>query len=145
MVNIHPLKDAVVVLKKRMNALELIHAAWALSELSADLVVVLASKCTPCNDGKPCGGREFGCPIDPLDFATDIEIPDDLRELAGIDPGEPLHVELLDDGEITIMPNRGGPCLWDVPAPMMRKLISAGICPGSLDALLKTEEIIFSE
>lgn len=139
------LKSAVTVLKKQMTALELVRAAWSLIELSTELCTVLTERCGQCNDGELCGGEQLGCPYDPLDFATSIEIPDDLRELAGIEKDAPLHVELLEDGEITILPNRDGPGLWDVPAPMMQMLLKSGVCAGYLEFLLKSGEIIYGD
>lgn len=139
----HMLKDAAVVLKKQMNASELIRAAWSLRQLSAELFAALAARCLACNDGELCGGAATGCPFDPLDFAADIDVPAELRELAGIEEGVPLHVELLEDGEITIAPNRDGPCLWDVPAPMMQALLAAGVCPASLESLLKSGDAVY--
>ena len=139
------LKNAVVVLKKQMNALELVRAAWSLLNLSIELTEALVDECGQCNNGELCGTQQLGCPFDPLDFATPIEIPDDLRELAGIEKGVPLHVELLEDGEITILPNRDGPGLWDVPAPMMQLLLKSGVCAGYLESLLKSGEIIYGD
>lgn len=39
----HTLNDAVVVLKKRMNAAEVIRAAWSLQKLSAELCAHVAA------------------------------------------------------------------------------------------------------
>ena len=140
----HTLKDAVVVLKKRMNASELVRAAWSLQQLSAKLCTHLAMLCCPCDGCEECGGDGKTChAYDALDFAVNFDIPDELRERAGIPEGAPLHVELLDDGEITISANRDGPGLWDIPAPMMQGFLAAGICPAGLEDMLETGETVY--
>lgn len=139
----HTLKDAVVVLKKQMTASEVVRAAWALQQLSAELCVHLAEQCCPCDGCADCGGLVRCCPYSPLNFAVDIELPDELRELAGIEKDAPLHVELLDDGEISICANHEGPGLWDVPAPMMQGLLAAGLCPAGLEDALEQEDVIY--
>ena len=139
----HTLQDAVVVLKKQMSAPELVRAAWSLQQLSAELCTHLASLCCPHECCEDCSEDGESCPYDPMDFAMNFEIPDELRERAGIPEGAPLHVELLEDGEITIAPNRDGPCLWDVPAPMMQAMLAAGICPAGLEALLKSGDTVY--
>lgn len=74
----------------------------------------------------------------------DVELPSELREKAGIPEGAPLHVE-FEDGEVIISTNHDGPGLWDVPAPIMKGFLAAGLCPAGLDDLLKTGEIIYGE
>ena len=139
----HTLQDAVVVLKKQMNALELVRAAWSLQQLSAELCSHLAMLCVPHECCEDCSEDGESCPYDPMDFTVDFEIPDELRERAGIPEGAPLHVELLDDGEITISMNHDGPGLWDIPAPMMQGFFAAGICPASLEELMESGEIVY--
>ena len=139
----HTLSDAVVVLKKRMNASELIRAAWALKQLSAELCTHLAMQCRDGECGE-CADPEKGCPYSALDFTHDIDLPDELLEMAGIPKGAPLHLE-LEDGEVIISSNHDGPSLWDVPAPLMKGFLAAGICPGELDEKLKTGEMVYGE
>ena len=142
-VRYHTLKGAVVILKKRMNAAELIRAAWALQQLSAELCAHLAAQCFPCDGCAECGGDGERCiAYDPADFAADVDLPDELREKAGIPKDMPLHVE-LENGKIVVSANRDGPGLWDVPAPMMQGFLAAGICPAGLEELLKTGEIVY--
>ncbi len=140
------LQNAVAVLKKRMTALELIRAAWSLQQLSAELCTHLAMLCCHCDGCKDCGGDGEHCPAySPMSFAADVLMPDELRELAGIPEAAPLHIELLDDGEIVIGVNHEGPGLWDVPAPMMQGFLAAGICPAGLEEMLETGEIVYGE
>ncbi len=139
----HTLTNAVVVLKKRMNALELIRAVWSLQQLAAELCTHLAMLCCPCEGCEDCCDDEGRCPYDAMDFAVNFEIPDELLEKAGIPEGAPLHVELLDDGEITISVNHDSPGLWDVPAPMMQGFLAAGVCPSALEDVLEAGEVIY--
>lgn len=140
----HTLQDAVVVLKKQMSALELIRAAWSLQRLCAELCTHLALLCDPCGACAECDKEDGNaCSYSPLDFALDFDIPDELREQAGIPENAPVHVELLEDGEFTVGVNHGDPCLWDVPAPLMKGLLGAGICPAVLEELLKTGALIY--
>ena len=139
----HTLIGAVVVLRKRMTAAQLIRAAWSLQQLSAELCAHLAGQCCPGDCGE-CADAEQGCPYSALDFTHDIDLPDELLEMAGIPKGAPLHLE-LEDGEVIISSNRDGPGLWDVPAPMMEGFLAAGICPGELEEKLKTGEIVYGE
>ena len=139
----YTLKDTVAVLKKQMTALELIRAAWSLQQLAAELCTHLAMLCFPCEGCEDCCDEDGRCPYDALDFAVNFEVPDELLEKAGIPEDAPLHVELLDDGEITISMNHDSPGLWDVPAPMMQGFLAAGVCPSALEDVLEAGEIIY--
>lgn len=137
------LHDAIAVLKKRMNALELIRAAWSLQQLAAELCTRLALQCCPLESCEHCAGEDGVCPYGPLDYAIELELPEELQERAGIPEDAPLHVELLDEGEITISVNHDGPGLWDVPAPMMRGLLGAGVCPSVLEDLMAEGDDVY--
>jgi len=138
----YTMPDAVVVLKKNMNALEMIRAAWSLHELCAKLCSHLALCCCS-EDCEACSEGGEICPYDALDFALELDIPDELRERAGIPAGVPVHAEFLDDGEFTISVNHDGPGLWDVPAPFMKGFLAAGVCPAALEKLLKGGEVVY--
>ena len=139
----HTLSGAVVVLKKQMTAAQLIRAAWSLKQLSAELCTELAMLCR-AGDCSECADEVKGCPYNALDFTHEIDLPDELLEMAGIPSGAPLHLE-LEDGEVIISSNHDGPGLWDVPAPLMKGFLAAGICPGELDEKLKTGEIVYGK
>ena len=55
-VELHASEDALVVLKQRMTAMELLRAAKSLQKLATDLHVHLAGVCGPC------GGCNGDCP-----------------------------------------------------------------------------------
>ena len=136
--------DCVVVLKKRMNASELVRAAWALHELSVNLITHLAGECGAC-DGK-CGSCDGECPYSKADFSVDIQIPEEFREIADIPDDAVLHAEFPEGGGILFCESMGDPPgLWDIPAPVMESLLSAGVCPASLEMLLKSGEAVYGE
>ena len=84
----------MVVLKKQMTTMELIQAMDALHRLATELTVHLARVCGTCDD---C---EDGCPFDDLEDGM-LELPDYLREEAGIPAGAKLCV-YVDDEEKTV-------------------------------------------
>ena len=137
----HTISGAVVVLKKRMNASELIRAAWSLKQLASELLTELAMQCRD-GDCAECADPDKGCPYNALDFTHDIDLPDELLEMAGIPKNAPLHLE-LEYGEVVISANHDGPGLWDIPAPLMQGFLAAGICPGELEEKLKSGEIVY--
>ena len=140
----HAINDCVVVLKKCMNASELVRAAWALRILSANLIAHLAGECGAC-DGK-CGSCDGECPYSKADFSVDIKIPEEFREIGGIPDDAVLHAEFPEKGGVLLCESTGDPPeLWDVPAPMMEGLLAAGVCPASLEMLLKSGEAVYGE
>lgn len=138
----HTLQDAVVVLKKQMTAMELIHAISSLGQLAAQLWGSLTARCRSCDN---CGGceEERDCPYDSFDFAADIRIPDEFLERAGIASDAPLHVERAGDGSITVSAGGNGSELWNVPAELMQCFLDSGICPGTLEDLLEEGGVIY--
>ena len=55
---VHALKNAVLLLRREMTALEVIHAAAALEKMAAELLSVVANACGTCS------GCENGCPFE---------------------------------------------------------------------------------
>ena len=76
------LQDALVLLKRRMSARELIRAAWSLQQLSAELCTHLALHCCPC-DGCADDG-ENGRSCCPYCGTDGICLPQDGSELREI-------------------------------------------------------------
>lgn len=138
-VEIHALDSAVVVLKKQMTAMELIQAMDALHRLDTELTVHLARVCGVCDD---C---EDGCPFDDLEEGV-LELPDYLREEAGIPAGAKLCA-YVDDEENTVTIAEAGydHDLRDVPPYLLEMLGEAGICLGVLEEHLMTEKILYGE
>lgn len=138
-VEIHTLDSAVVVLKKQMTTMELIQAMDALHRLATELTVHLARVCGTCDD---C---EDGCPFDDLEDGM-LELPDYLREEAGIPAGAKLCV-YVDDEEKTVTIAEAGydHDLRDVPPYLLEMLGEAGICLGELGEQLMVGNLIYGE
>ena len=136
---IHALDSAVVVLKKQMTAMELIHAMDALHQLATELTVHLARVCGACDE---C---EDDCPLDDLEDGM-LELPDYLREEAGIPAGAKLCV-YVDDEENTVTIAEAGydHDLRDVPPYLLEMLVDAGICLGELEERLMVGDLIYGE
>lgn len=136
-VEIHTLDSAVVILKEQMTAMELIQAMDALHRLATELTVHLARICGTCDD---C---EDGCPFDDLEDGM-LELPDYLREEAGIPAGAKLCV-YVDDEENTVTISEAGydHDLRDVPPYLLEMLAAAGICLGELEERLMAEDLVY--
>lgn len=139
----YALANAVVVMKKRMTASELIKAAWALHRLSTELCVQLTRQCTKC-EGQ-CGSCDGDCPYSVEDFSLDMEVPEEIREIAGIADDAILHAEFPEEGGILIRENDGEPCLWDIPTPLMEGFLASGVCPASLEELMRSGEVVYGD
>lgn len=136
---IHALDSAVVVLKKQMTAMELIHAMDALHQLATELTVHLARVCGTCDE---C---EDGCPLDDLEDGM-LELPDYLREEAGI-PTEAKLCAQVDDEENTVTISMAGydHDLRDVPPYLLEMLAEAGICLGELEEHLIEDDWVYGD
>ena len=129
MVELHALTDTVVILKKRMTAMEMVNAIDALQRLTVDLFAELAEI---CGDGK--------CPA--LDrIAT--EVPEEVRQGAGI----PSEVKLQSwpgetEGTVMVAQAEYRFDLTDVPEWVRSTLEALGVCMGNLEELLMAEEAV---
>lgn len=137
-VELHALKDTVVVLKAQMTAMELVHAMDGLHQLSTDLAAQLAKMCGIC-DG--CGVD--GCPYEDGE-GYDISLPDYLKEEAGI-PKDAKLCAVVDeeDGTVTIQEAGYDHDLRDVPPYLLALFQASGFCVGELEERLITEEIVY--
>ena len=111
----------------------------ALHRLATELTVHLARVCGTCDD---C---EDGCPFDDLEDGM-LELPDYLREEAGIPAGAKLCV-YVDDEEKTVTIAEAGydHDLRDVPPYLLEMLGEAGICLGELEEQLMVGNLIYGE
>ena len=136
-IEIRPLENVVVLVKEKMNASELISAVCQLERFRGELDDQLMRRCEPCT------GCDCECPFGTVDFAVDIALPQELRELAEMAPHDPVHVESFGDGSITFSTSRDEPGLWDVPPAIMREYLAKGVCPASLEKLMNTGETVY--
>ena len=135
MVELHALTDAVVILKKRRTAMEMVNAIDALQRLTVDLFAELAKTCGACED---CGGGR--CPA--LDrIAT--EVPEEVRQGAGIPAGVKLQAWPGEtEGIVMVAQADYRFDLADVPEWMRSTLEALGVCLGNLEELLMVEEAV---
>lgn len=132
----HAMSDAVVLLRKEMNASELLRAADALKNLATSLCVHLYRACSRCQECSEV------CPYGPEDFAVDIDLSDELRKAAGIAPDAKLRAE-FGDGVAVIHADDGAPGLRDVPPYIMAPFLTLGGCPGDLDEHIQEGDVIY--
>jgi len=135
---VHVMDNAIVVLKRKMTAMELIDTARQLHELATDLYINLLRACGHCED---C---ENACTFDEDFFEDEIVLPDYLREEAGI-PEDAKLCAVVDDenGTVTIMQSEHKNDLRDLPPELLDLFIDAGLCLGKLEELLVTGEVAY--
>ncbi len=143
-VEYHTMKGAMVVLKGRMTAMELLTAARALHDLSVELNSHLAKVCGQC-DG--CGGDgesgEPGCPLVDLDDAG-VTLPDYLRREAGIPEGAKLCAEVdEEERSVTIFAAGYDHDLRDIPPETLEMFIAANVCLGELEERLIVGDTVY--
>ncbi len=135
MVELHALTDTVVVLKKRMTAMEIVNAIDALQRLTVDLFGELAETCGACED---CGGGEC-----PAWARAATEVPEEVRQEAGIPAGVKLQAWPGEtEGTVTVAQADYRFDLTDVPEWVYSTLEALGACLGNLEELLMSEEPI---
>ncbi len=136
-VELHASEDALVVLKQRMTAMELLRAAKSLQKLATDLHVHLAGVCGPC------GGCNGDCPVEDGD---EVDLPDYLREEAGI-PEKAKLCASVDEEEhtVTISEADYDHDLRDVPEEVLEMFREAGICVGELEERLILGDVVYGD
>ncbi len=138
---LHALPGAVILLKKRMTAMELLTAARSLHELSVKLNTHLAGVCGQCDN---CGenSREH-CPLLAYEEA-DIALPDYLRQEAGIPEGANLCAA-VDEEEHTVAVFAADydHDLRDLPPETLEMFTAANVCLGELEERLIVGDIVY--
>ncbi len=133
--------NAIMVLKGRMTAMELLRAAQSLQDLAAALHTHLAEACGYC-DG--CGGGcgEF-CPVAGI-FEPDATLRDDLRREAGI-PKDAKLCATVDSDEHTVKLSVADYDydLRDVPEQTLEMFAATGVCLGELEERLILGDIVY--
>ncbi len=128
-----------MVLKQRMTAMELIRAAHALHDLSMELHSHLAKICGTCD------GCDGSCTFEDWE-KSDIDLPDYLREKAGI-PEEAKLYAWADDEEqtVTIGIADYDHDLRDVPPEALEMFAAAHVCIGELEERIVVGDIVYGE
>lgn len=137
-VEIYPLPEAAVILKRQMTAMELVGALDSLQRLTAKLCASLAGVCGPCES---CAGGE-DCPALPAHTAT--KVPESVRQEAGIPEGAKLCAwPGPEKGTVTVSAANYRYDLTDVPDWLLEVLRGLGVCLGSLEERLMAEDIVY--
>ena len=136
-VEIHALTDAVVILKKEMTAMELVHAIEHIQQLSINLSVYLAQVCGPCSD---CAED---CDIDLEHPGSGVDLPEWGRQEVGIPKDAKLCAWPKGDGVVCVEEANYRYDLSDVPPQLLEVLAASGACLNELEELLMTEEVIY--
>ena len=135
--DLHTLSGAAVMIRQRMTAAELVETVESLVNISTGLINHLIQSCGNC-DG--CG-EEGECPYDEPDYTEQL---DNLREEAGISPGDKLIAQ-PDAATHTIILQSAGykHDLSDIPEGLMSVLRECGVCVGEVEDRLMTEAIVY--
>lgn len=134
---IHALDHAVVVLKGRMTAMELIKTVEGLKKLAAELIEHLAKVCGPCHDCEECVADSLG-------DSDEIHIPQYLLDEASIPEGAKLAAYVDgDEGTVTIVEADYEFDLSDVPQEFLDVFINSGVCLDALEEHLITEDVVY--
>lgn len=138
-VNSFVTEGAVLLLKQKMTAMELINVSQFLREIASELLTNLAMACGPC---KPCDGCEDRCPFDDLDDDA-ITLPGYLREEAGIPENAKLCACVDEEnGAVIICAAEHEHDLSDVPEFIIDAMVNCGVCFGSLEEhLIKGDNV----
>lgn len=131
---VHGEEHAVVIIKERMTAMELVQTIQSLKELASGLLNCLVQH------GGVCVGCKGGCPY--ANMGTEPTRPDAaLLEEAGIPKNAKLDV-VAEDGEVTFFAAEGYD-LRDVPPDLLALMRDSHVCMDALEELLAEDEVIY--
>ena len=146
-IELHTLPNALVVLKKRMTAAELLQAVDSLAQLSTQLIAYLSEVCGTCDRcGEECDeedGEAFVCPHAGEDY---IDLTDSMREEAGFSPDDKLCVSPgPKPGIAVIAAVQHKHDLRDLSPELLCLLSGTGVCLAELEDWLISEDIIYGK
>lgn len=143
--DLHVSTDAMVLLKPKMTAMELIRASEYLQKIATDLFAALAAACKPCDDDDDDDECEECCPF--KDYGEEgITLPDYLREGAGIPENAKLCAYVDEENKSVIIEAAGyDHDLNDVPPYIVEIFIHSGVCLGDLEEHLIKGDIVYGE
>lgn len=135
---VHVMDDTIVILKRKMTAMELIDTARQLHELATDLYINLLRVCGHCED---C---ENACTFNADFYDDEIVLPDYLREEAGI-PEDAKLCAIVDEENktVTIAQADIKNDLRDIPPDLLDLFVDGGLCLGKLEELLMTGGVAY--
>lgn len=134
----HTLNGAMLVLKGRMTAPELLAVVHQLTSASAQLLHHLSQVCGYCED---CD--KDSCPYNDFEEET-VQVNEYLREAAGIPDGAKLCAEVDEEAHtITVLAAEHRYDLRDLPADLLDTFMAAGTCLGKLEEHLIAEDTVY--
>lgn len=137
---VYAMPSAVIVLPKQMTVMPLIRAVKSLSKLSTELLLELVDACGLCDGCGDGDGEREDCPFD---APTDIHLPEELLEEAGIPKDSKLRAYPNEEKKsIQIVMADDGYDLSDIAPDTLDLLTSLGICVGELKELMLLGEVI---
>lgn len=144
---IHVAENTLVVVPEKLTALQAVNAIALLGDVGSDLVAIVKDACGTCAERREQGLCPSGhledperCPLKGMK-GHGVTVTDEAREEAGIPLDAKLEV-FVDEGEMLVTAAEYEHDITDVPPTARMVLTLAGICPGHLDELLMSEEII---
>lgn len=144
---IHVGENTLVVVPEKLTALQTANAIAHLTAVGADLLSILKEACGTCEERREQGLCPSGHLLDPERCPLKnmkghgVTVDDAAREEAGIPLDAKLEV-FVDEGEMLVTAADYEHDITDVPPVVRQALALAGICPGHLDNLITSEEII---
>lgn len=137
-VEYHTLKGAIVVLKGKLTAPELLAVVRQFTRMSAELLHHLSQVCGPCEE---CD--KDGCPYNGFEEEM-VQVNEYLREAAGIPHGAKLCAKVDEESHtITVMAAEHRYDLRDIPPDMLDAFIAAGTCLGELEKHMILEDAVY--
>lgn len=126
----------VIVMKKKMTAMDIITTADSLFNLANSLVDMLADACGVCEDCGDCDGPCF-------EQFMPIYIPPHILDEAGIPAGAKLCAEVdAENGTLSVMECGSKNLLSEIPMGMLPVLLAHGICVDNLEVALAEGEVV---
>ena len=144
--DIHVRDKALVIIPQEMEAMELVRVMVSLGELCNELMTHMIRRCGYCNK-ESCSMYSEDCVLrDPENYGK-LEIPDELRKLAGFEEDARLTYSVdEEEGVLHIFKEDEDTYnMSDVPDWLLRSFISLGGCPMELQECLILEEILYGD
>ena len=139
-VEMRVLDNAILMLKGRMTAPELLTVVEQLNSTAEELFAHLTMVCGPCD-----GCDEESCPAESLDEEA-IDLPGYLRREAGIPEDVKLCAEVDEEtGSVTLSAAGHRYNLQDVPPELLEICEKAGICLGELEEHMIREDVVYGD
>ena len=139
-------EGTMILLKRKMTAMDLIKTSQYLHEVASELIVHLATACGTCGDCEecgPCDDCEEHCSFNELDDKS-ISLPDHLRDEAGFPEGAKLCAfPDKRNGVVIISAVEYEHDLSDVPELVIEMLANSGTAICALEEHLMKGDVIY--